>query len=218
MARLILMRHGNTFEEGQTPVQVGARTDLPLTALGREQAERMAKYLMAEKIVPRTIFTGGLKRQTESASLIAKHFDLTFHHTPALTEIDYGLWEGLTAEQIEEKWAKEHAEWSNEAKWQDHIFSGTFEEHWQILTTWLEMLRKTYLNETVLGVTSNGLLRFFRNEKVKTGHFCELHLHPDRWEIWRWDASPHFSHIPGKSGRSVMPSFINHSSSILRQY
>ena len=32
--RLILARHGNTFEAGETPVWVGAREDLPLTARG----------------------------------------------------------------------------------------------------------------------------------------------------------------------------------------
>ena len=27
--RLIIARHGNTFEKGQTPTRVGGRTDLP---------------------------------------------------------------------------------------------------------------------------------------------------------------------------------------------
>ncbi|MBX7066547.1 MAG: phosphoglycerate mutase family protein [Parachlamydiales bacterium] len=186
MTRLILMRHGNTFEEGQTPVQVGARTDLPLTAFGRSQAERMAQYLMAKGIVPKAIFAGGLKRQTESASIIGKFFGLNFENTSALTEIDYGLWEGLTAEEIDSKWPKEHAEWSREAKWQSHIFHGSAQGHQRNLKNWIEMIQKAYPNETVLGVTSNGLLRFFRNEKVKTGHFCEF----QGTEIVLWNQNP----------------------------
>lgn len=186
MTRIILMRHGNTFEEGQTPIQVGARTDLPLTAFGRAQAEKMAEYLRVNRIVPKAIFAGGLKRQTESASIIGKSFGLSFQNTPALTEIDYGLWEGLTADAIETGWPREHAEWNIDAKWQTAIFQGTAEEHREHLQKWFEMLCQKYPNDAVLGVTSNGLLRFFRNEKVKTGHFCEF----QGMEIIRWNQNP----------------------------
>ena len=64
MIRLILMRHGNTFEAGQTPVQVGTRTDLPLTAQGLAQAKEMLNYLTAEGISPEAIFAGKLKRHS----------------------------------------------------------------------------------------------------------------------------------------------------------
>ena len=36
--RLILVRHGNTFEAGQKCVKVGSKTDMPLTAQGLRQA------------------------------------------------------------------------------------------------------------------------------------------------------------------------------------
>ncbi len=184
------MRHGNTFEEGQTAVQVGARTDLPLTAKGRQQALQMAHYLKSEGILPKRIFAGNLQRQKESAQLIAKELKLEVEILSALTEIDYGLWEGLTAREIERKWPKEQAEWSEKLQWPSHIFQGTFENHQTQLHLWLETLKKQYPNETILGVSSNGLLRFFRNEKVKTGHFCELHLQGNEVLIHRWNQSP----------------------------
>lgn len=190
MTRLILMRHGNTFEEGQIAVQVGARTDLPLTAAGRMQAEKMCRYLQAKGIAPQAIFAGELKRQTESARRIGEALGLHWQHAPALTEIDYGLWEGLTAEEIECKWPQEYAEWTQEAKWQSHIFQGTYENHWGRLQTWLDELKHRYPGATVLGVTSNGLLRFFRNEKVKTGRFCDLELHAGRIKILSWNQFP----------------------------
>ena len=34
MTRLVIVRHGNTFEAGEPPRRIGARTDLPLTATG----------------------------------------------------------------------------------------------------------------------------------------------------------------------------------------
>jgi probable phosphoglycerate mutase len=43
--RLILIRHGNTFEAGQKAVWVGARSDLPLTMAGEAQAHAAAQYV-----------------------------------------------------------------------------------------------------------------------------------------------------------------------------
>lgn len=190
MIRLILMRHGNTFEEGQTPVQVGARTDLPLTSYGLTQAEQMAEYLEREGISPKAVFAGKLKRQTQSAQIIASYFDLKFIDAPALTEIDYGLWEGLSSSEIVSKWPKEYAEWNDLAKWQSHIFQGTQEAHLKSVETWLNGLRKTYDGNTVVAITSNGLLRFFKNEKVKTGHFCEIQLLQEGLKICGWNQNP----------------------------
>lgn len=184
------MRHGNTFEAGEVPIQVGARTDLPLTAFGRKQAESMAKYLLSEGICPKAIYAGKLKRQTESARIIAESFDLEFLHEPALTEIDYGAWEGLTAEEIATRWPKEHAEWLD-GKWQASIFGGTLEGHLSAIKEWLDRLRKEG-DEPVFAVTSNGLLRFFQNEKVKTGHFCEIHVFEDGYKIQKWNIDPQY--------------------------
>lgn len=190
MTRLILMRHGNTFEEGETPVQVGARTDLSLTGKGRGQAEAMLRYLLEQKICPKAIFAGSLKRQTESAQIIAQGFGLAFEHEPALTEIDYGVWEGLTAEEIAGRWPTEHAEWEA-GKWQRTIFGGTEEGSLRAVEAWLGRLRKACReDDVILGVTSNGLLRRFRNEKVKTGHFCELVLLGERVSIQKWNVKP----------------------------
>lgn len=181
------MRHGNTFEAGQTPVQVGAKSDLPLTAAGRGQAASMADYLLSSGMTPQAIYAGSLKRQTESAQIISHSFGLNFVHEPALTEIDYGAWEGLTAEEIKVRWPKEHAEWE-EGKWQDSIFGGTEQEFMSAIKDWLQRLRITHRdNDVVLGITSNGLLRRFQNEKVKTGHFCELDLLADRVVIQKWN-------------------------------
>lgn len=187
MTRLILVRHGNTFEKEQVPVQVGARTDLPLTAVGREQAKKLSAFLKEKGNFPKAIFAGFLKRQTESAEIIAENFAMGFEKTAVLSEIDYGPWEGLTQEEIHQKWPKEFDEWNREAKWQPSIFAGSFEEHWNNLMLWFDRLYAQYPDQTVVGITSNGLMRLFRGEKVKTGHFCTLQLHLKGWEILDWN-------------------------------
>ncbi len=200
--RLILLRHGNTFEAGQTPTQVGARTDLPLTEEGRNQALYFARYLASEKIWPQAIYAGGLKRQIETAQITGRHLEVENKiqlHEPALTEIDYGAWEGLTADEIQKQWPSEYKAWATQSQW-PKLFDSTREGHLHGIKKWLQQLRDAHNpGETVVGVTSNGILRLFHSLqerdgieelKVKTGHFCELLLEKDRVQIQKWNQDP----------------------------
>jgi len=208
--RLILVRHGNTFESGQTPTQVGARTDLPLTEQGRDQAHSFARYLVSQQIQPQGIYAGVLKRQIETARIVGRHLqveDDRYMREPALTEIDYGPWEGLTSEEITQRWPNEYKAWTTQAQW-PKLFGGTEEEHLRAIEIWLNDLRLVHAaGETVLGVTSNGIIRFFRafqgkewqslahaqqmeDLKVKTGHFCELLLFENALKVESWNVDP----------------------------
>lgn len=181
--RLILARHGNTFEAGQTPIQVGARTDLSLTAEGKIQAQALANYV--RQLNPAAVFAGALKRQIEMAQPLG-----VVQVEAALTEIDYGLWEGLTTEEIKAGWPTEYTAW-NLGKWPDGIFGNTYEWHRQRIDDWLRRLQKQYAEKTVVGVTSNGIIRLFHpGPKVKTGHFCELLVLTSSLEVKQWNAKP----------------------------
>lgn len=169
---MILIRHGNTFEAGVTAVQVGLRTDLPLTAFGHAQAKALP--FRAD-----FVYSGTLRRQRETAQAIG-----TVILEPALNEIDYGLWEGLTAEEIGRRWPKEYAAWNNEGRWPEGIFGGSLENHLQMLERWMKNL-----TGNVIGVTSGGILRLLapNQPKVKTGHFCEFDV---SLNVLRWNVDP----------------------------
>jgi broad specificity phosphatase PhoE len=51
MTRIVIVRHGNTFEAGETPRRIGARTDLPLTADGQAQADALGRWFAAQRAV-----------------------------------------------------------------------------------------------------------------------------------------------------------------------
>lgn len=186
--RLIMMRHGNTFEKGQTPLQVGARSDLPLTAFGKAQAEEVLRYLIDAKIVPQAVFAGKLLRQKESAECIARHFGVEVLYAPALTEIDYGRWEGLSSEAIRAVWPNEYDSWTKEAKWPQNIFNSCYESKREALYEWLKTLANTFEEgDCIFAVSSNGLMRFFKNEKVQTGNICELEYSKNGLKINSWN-------------------------------
>lgn len=184
----------------EEPRQIGAQTDLPLTAQGRQQIEKGALALQKANYTPSAIYAGPLKRQRESAQILAAPFSLPVTSSEALREIDYGLWEGLKAPEIESKWGKEYQAWREKGEWPEMIFRGNLNQHLQQIQQWLFSLDSPDSSDHfILAVTSNGLLRFFHPEwrqigkrgemdrlKVKTGHFCELILsHPV--QVVRWN-------------------------------
>jgi probable phosphoglycerate mutase len=210
--RLYLLRHGNTFEAGETPVQVGAGTDIELTARGREQASNFAALLKQEQITPTHIYSGHLKRQKQTAEIIAQELkceDRCSIGLAALNEIDYGSWEGLSVESIQDIAPQQYRDWSEAAVWPGDVFEGTLSRHLAEMKSFLNQLLESYSpNDTVVVVSSNGILRFFRSfdsedwkgiiarreveqSKVKTGSYCKVFLSPGpKIRIESWDINP----------------------------
>lgn len=208
--RLFLVRHGNTFPPGNEIVYVGVKTDLPLTVQGQTQEEHVGQYFKSIGVRPTAIYAGALKRQIESAEIIA--YALNYGHPlylrePGLTELDYGPWEGLKVSEIQKQWPNEYNAWITQAVWPNE-FGNSFHERIRDIGDWINILRNRYKNgETVIAVSSNGILRLFytfipkewerlvrehkiEELKVGTGCFCELLLYPDHLEVIRWNVKP----------------------------
>ncbi len=67
MTTILIARHGNNFEPGETAVRIGRRTDLALSSSGKQQAKYIGAYLKQFKIFPAAVFTSQLKRTQETA-------------------------------------------------------------------------------------------------------------------------------------------------------
>jgi len=208
---LYLYRHGNTFDTGDKVVQVGLKSDLPLTQHGEEQANNFGQYLQSHNIIPSHIYSGSLQRQTKSLELINTYAPnaTTQKQVSALNEIDYGLWEGLSADEIKQKWPERDQSWQHHAKWQTNIFLGTQQEHTNQLLHFFETLRQNQLSDKSpqILISSNGIIRYFLyftprwqslvsegamlELKVKTGHFCKIILSQDNTvHIDKWNVKP----------------------------
>lgn len=190
--KIIFLRHGNTFESNELPVQVGAKTNLALTKKGRQQAEAAGIYLKNNQLIPDHIYTGPLKRHLESADILANHFNVPVICSAALNEIDYGQWEGKNQEEIMKKWPEAYQAWCEQAIWPSDIFDAKHHlySHQSSLKNWFhELSENTEPTSTVLAITSNGLLKIlltlipnlsltlfenhrFDHYKVKTGGIC----------------------------------------------
>lgn len=193
---LIIVRHGNTFESGETPRRVGARTDLPLTEKGLIQAERVANWLKAKNIIPDVVVSGPLKRHLQMAETITGAFQMDAATVlPALTEVDYGPDENKPEEEVIARVGSGAIElWNTQA---------IVPEGWQVdvdgfRNIWPE-LAKTYIGKTVVVITSNGTARFaldlfdqkpVENLKLGTGCLGILEKTDDTWHFKNWHIKP----------------------------
>jgi len=203
--QLLLARHGNTFEKNEIPRYVGAVTDLPLTDYGREQADKIAKYIAAQKINLKNIYFGPLKRQSESAAIIHSSFPMTstLSLVSELSEINYGPWEGLTRQEIQNKWPMEFSAWTEKGVWPNTVFPETENQFRSRLSSWLQSLsHENVESQAALAVTSNGTLRYIYAlvcgevtlktpsiSKVGTGRLCEINLVSGTFTMVKWNVS-----------------------------
>lgn len=93
--RLLLARHGETGDR-YSGRYIGA-TDLPLSARGREQAERLGSLLPAEVAL---CLVSPMRRAQETATIALAGRDCRLETLAALREIDFGRWEGLSFPEI----------------------------------------------------------------------------------------------------------------------
>ena len=76
--------------------------DSPLTELGRQQANAVAKAL--ETAAPSDMLTSPLGRAKTTASIIADHLSVPLVEDARLSEMRFGAAEGLTLAEIDERW------------------------------------------------------------------------------------------------------------------
>ncbi|MDX9690234.1 MAG: histidine phosphatase family protein [Proteobacteria bacterium] len=205
MPKLILVRHGNTFEAGQTPTWVGGRTDMPLTATGEEQAQAIAKSITQLYAPISTIASGPLKRTRRVSEIIATATNTIFIVDERLTEIDFGKWENKSNQEIAALYGQEMLDdwnirglWPAEMNWvpsEDKLLKNVH----NVLEEQHSKLLQPNAHHRVI-VTSNGILRFVfsavtgtkpsAEAKVGTGHYCVLEPTTEGWAIEKWNARP----------------------------
>ena len=112
-SRLVLVRHGETA--GNSSIRYYGRTDVPLSDLGRRQMLAVRSVLTqcldhgrdAAGLGP--IFASPLSRACEGAIIIAGVAPILIGE---FAEIDFGAFEGLTADEIQQRYPRDYAHWT----------------------------------------------------------------------------------------------------------
>lgn len=114
--RILLLRHAETGWNRERRFQ-GWR-DVPLSATGREQAESAARLLAATRI--EAVWSSPLARARDTATIIAAPHRLAVQESDAFREMGFGEWEGLTRDEVRERFPDAHRAWAetpHEAAW-----------------------------------------------------------------------------------------------------
>ena len=104
---LILWRHGRTSWNAHSRFQ--GQEDIPLDDVGHDQVRRAALTLAGLK--PAHIVASDLTRAMSTAQALADLVDLDVHADPDLRETYAGEWQGLTRQEIIERYPDDYAAW-----------------------------------------------------------------------------------------------------------
>ena len=104
--QLALVRHAQADFHGH----FCGHSDPGLSEEGLQQLPTIIQSL--SQIVPRAIWSSDLRRARETAEPIAKYFGLACTTSSLLREMNFGLWEGLTWNQVELQYLEDARRWA----------------------------------------------------------------------------------------------------------
>lgn len=153
MIRLLLVRHGETEWNVQHRYQ--GQSDVPLSELGRKQANCLARRLVNEKVG--ASYASDLKRAWETASIIEMKIGTGIIPEPRLREMNFGVFEGLTFHEAQVRhpdimaaWLKDYNQPPPDGE-QLNVFSAR-------VMSFLDDLQKKHSDQTILIVAHGGPL------------------------------------------------------------
>lgn len=200
--RLFIIRHGNTFESGETPRRVGVRTDIPLVGSGRAQAVKIGEYLKAHDMMPDTVFSSQLIRARQTAEILcqAAGADIDVYIDKSFNEIDHGVDENTTDDDVISRIGKDALD-----KWNKN---GVVPDGWDvdiagIQKSWVAMADdclKNRAEKTTVVVSSGGIIKFApvitngiipaETSKVGTGSISCFDHDGTKWVCTFWNKRP----------------------------
>lgn len=107
MKQIFLVRHGVTVWNQER--RYCGVSDIGLSELGERQTELVGEFLRPQKLA--LIYSSPLKRCVATAKALRTSNDVCVESLAALAEINFGLWEGLTFEEIQRDYPEQLKCW-----------------------------------------------------------------------------------------------------------
>ena len=107
MTTVYVIQTGRTIWEDQSRVESSAGA--PLTEQGAVAVKSVTKELLKHKI--NAIYAGKGEAERQTAELVAEVLRIKVRTKDKLREIDYGMWQGLTIDEIKRRQPKVYKQW-----------------------------------------------------------------------------------------------------------
>lgn len=199
MTRIIICRHGNTFDKGDIITRVGARTDLPLSISGIDQARGLAAEFnpKSSRYNFKQAFCSSLLRTYQTADFIltSGHKVKSLKILEFLTEIDYGIDENNPESEVVARLGQDAI-----TLWDEKAIPP---QGWDVNPESLIQSWKDFLFEhkdhdgDILVVTSNGIARFALDavdeiatdapRKLRTAAYGIIEIENGHSKLTAWD-------------------------------
>ena len=108
MAKMYVIQTGRTIWDEETRVE--SAPGAPLTAAGQNDVRDAARELVGFDIT--TVYASPSQAEQQTAQLIAEALGAKVRTREDLRELDYGLWQGLTVQEIRRRQPKLYRQWS----------------------------------------------------------------------------------------------------------
>lgn len=155
MTRIYFIRHGET--EWNTTGRYQGWSDIPLSEIGMKQAEAVGKRF--QNIDIDVIYSSPLDRAYQTAHEIAKHKNMQIIKDEHLKEINFGDWEGLTADEIKNLYGEQFTNFIQNPESGEFPGDGSLELVTQRLKIGLDAVIKQNKDKKIAIVSHGGLIR-----------------------------------------------------------
>ncbi len=165
--KLILIRHGQTDFNLQR--RYCGDIDAPLNKEGVRQVKNLAKHLKNEKV--HIVYASDKKRAMQTARIVFKEFGIL--PVPELREMHFGIFEGLTHQEILNKHPRIYKKWLKDP-FASSIPKGEHLKHFKArVVRVLKKIVRENPRKTVAVVCHGGAISVFLTHVFKTRDFWE---------------------------------------------
>jgi alpha-ribazole phosphatase len=180
MSELLFIRHAETDMAGT----FCGHSDPGLNAHGFAQLPPLVDRLEGEDI--RAIYTSDLLRAWTTASTIADAFGISYQVRPALREINFGQWEGLTWAEIEQRDKDYARRWITEYPQLPAPWGETLREFKKRVLNEVAFLSQVTEGHNIAVITHAGVIRIvlstlqgYSEEEAwrRTRSYCRIERH-----------------------------------------
>ncbi|MBX3652991.1 MAG: histidine phosphatase family protein [Ramlibacter sp.] len=204
MTELILIRHGET--DWNRELRFQGQVDVPLNAMGHEQARRLAQRLAGSPV--HQLYQSDLRRTRETASPVAQQLGLRGLDEAALREQHFGRVDGMRVDDIKQQYPEDWAGW---LAFDEHFAIPGGETTRQFHSRVMGAVRRivsAHPGETVLVVTHGGVLDMIyrtaralglsgpRQSEIPNAGLNRVRFHGEAIDILDWADTRHLADLP----------------------
>ena len=153
---ILLVRHGETPLTPLRKFSGDGPLNPSLTDVGLEQARKVAAAI--KKYKPDVLIASPLARTQETAEEISLATGLKIHTDPIWIEQSFGLWDGLSVDEVKEKYPKEYRTWIALTSCKPPQ-GESYDEVRERAEQALEIIAEDHRQKTVVVVTHNGMIK-----------------------------------------------------------